>query len=381
MKPSVILYKALPDDLLQRLQEHFTVHQVANLSPQTVEQNAAIFAEAEGLLGSNENVNAALLEKMPKLRATSTISVGYDNFDVDALTARKILLMHTPTVLTETVADTLMALVLSTARRVVEVAERVKAGEWTASIGPDWYGTDVHHKTLGIVGMGRIGMALAQRAHFGFNMPILYNARRHHKEAEERFNARYCDLDTLLQESDFVCLILPLTDETHHLFGAEQFAKMKSSAIFINAGRGPVVDENALIAALQKGEIHAAGLDVFEQEPLSVDSPLLSMANVVAVPHIGSATHETRYGMAACAVDNLIDALQPLIPAAQTFTQQLVMVGDYIAQQGTQVSFVANGIQFPTSQQASEYNKLIAPLPAQHQAFNQAWTTAVTATQ
>ena len=292
MKPSVILYKALPDDLLQRLQEHFTVHQVANLSPQTVEQNAAIFAEAEGLLGSNENVNAALLEKMPKLRATSTISVGYDNFDVDALTARKILLMHTPTVLTETVADTLMALVLSTARRVVEVAERVKAGEWTASIGPDWYGTDVHHKTLGIVGMGRIGMALAQRAHFGFNMPILYNARRHHKE------------------SDFVCLILPLTDETHHLFGAEQFAKMKSSAIFINAGRGPVVDENALIAALQKGEIHAAGLDVFEQEPLSVDSPLLSMANVVAVPHIGSATHETRYGMAACAVDNLIDALQ-----------------------------------------------------------------------
>ncbi|MDU0893066.1 MAG: glyoxylate/hydroxypyruvate reductase GhrB [Escherichia coli] len=291
MKPSVILYKALPDDLLQRLQEHFTVHQVANLSPQTVEQNAAIFAEAEGLLGSNENVDAALLEKMPKL-------------------ARKILLMHTPTVLTETVADTLMALVLSTARRVVEVAERVKAGEWTASIGPDWYGTDVHHKTLGIVGMGRIGMALAQRAHFGFNMPILYNARRHHKEAEERFNARYCDLDTLLQESDFVCLILPLTDETYHLFGAEQFGKMKSSAIFINAGRGPVVDENALIAALQKGEIHAAGLDVFEQEPLSVDSPLLSMANVVAVPHIGSATHETRYGMAACAVDNLIDALQ-----------------------------------------------------------------------
>jgi len=248
MKPSVILYKALPDDLLQRLQEHFTVHQVANLSPQTVEQNAAIFAEAEGLLGSNENVDAALLEKMPKLRATSTISVGYDNFDVDALTARKILLMHTPTVLTETVADTLMALVLSTARRVVGGAER--------------------------------------------------------------FNARYCDLDTLLQESDFVCLILPLTDETHHLFGAEQFAKMKSSAIFINAGRGPVVDENALIAALQKGEIHAAGLDVFEQEPLSVDSPLLSMANVVAVPHIGSATHETRYGMAACAVDNLIDALQ-----------------------------------------------------------------------
>ena len=309
MKPSVILYKTLPDDLQQRLEQHFTVTQVKNLRPETVSQHAAAFAEAVGLLGSSEKVDTALLEKMPKLRATSTISVGYDNFDVEALNARKVLLMHTPTVLTETVADTVMALVLSTARRVVEVANRVKAGEWTKSIGPDWFGNDVHHKTLGIVGMGRIGMALAQRAHAGFGMPILYNARRQHPQAEERFNARYCNLDTLLQEADFVCLILPLTDETYHLFGKEQFAKMKSSAIFINAGRGPVVDEKALIAALQEGVIHAAGLDVFEQEPLEKDSPLLTMPNVVAVPHIGSATHETRYNMAACAVDNLIDAL------------------------------------------------------------------------
>lgn len=189
MKPSVILYKTLPDDLLQHLEEHFSVTQVKNLRPETVSQHAEAFAQAEGLLGSSEKVDAALLEKMPKLRATSTVSVGYDNFDVEALNARRVLLMHTPTVLTETVADTVMALVLSTARRVVEVAERVKAGEWTKSIGPDWFGTDVHHKTLGIVGMGRIGMALAQRAHFGFGMPILYNARRQHPQAEERFNA------------------------------------------------------------------------------------------------------------------------------------------------------------------------------------------------
>jgi len=310
MKPSIILYKALSDDLLHRLEEHFTVTQVPNLHPETVQQHADAFANAEGLLGSSETVNEALLEKMPKLRAASTVSVGYDNFDVDALNAHQVLLMHTPTVLTETVADTVMALVLSTARRVVEVADRVKAGEWKKSIGPDWFGTDVHHKTLGIVGMGRIGMALAQRAHCGFGMPILYNARRQHPQAEERFNARYCDLDTLLQEADFVCLILPLTDETHHLFGAEQFAKMKSSAIFINAGRGPVVDEQALIKALQDKEIHAAGLDVFEQEPLPSSSPLLTLPNVVALPHIGSATHETRFNMAACAVDNLIDALQ-----------------------------------------------------------------------
>ena len=161
MKPSVILYKTLPDDLQQRLEKHFTVTQVKNLSPDTVQQHAEAFAQAEGLLGSSEKVDAALLEKMPRLRATSTISVGYDNFDVEALNARKVLLMHTPTVLTETVADTVMALVLSTSRRVVEVANRVKAGEWTKSIGPDWFGSDVHHKTLGIVGMGRIGMALA----------------------------------------------------------------------------------------------------------------------------------------------------------------------------------------------------------------------------
>lgn len=310
MKPSVILYKALPEDLQKRLEEHFTVTRVKDLSPETVAQHADAFARAEGLLGSSEKVDAALLDKMPALRATSTISVGYDNFDVDALNNRQILLMHTPYALTETVADTLMALVLSTARRVVEVAERVKAGEWTKSIGPDWFGVDVHGKTLGIVGMGRIGLALAQRAHFGFNMPVLYNARRHHQEAEERFDARYCELDTLLQEADYVCLILPLTDETHHMIGKAEFKKMKKSAIFINAGRGPVVDENALIDALQQGEIHAAGLDVFEQEPLPVDSPLLSMANVVALPHIGSATHETRYNMAATAVDNLIDALK-----------------------------------------------------------------------
>lgn len=170
MKPSVILYKTLPDDLLQRLNDHFTVTRVADLHPDTVAQHADTFAQAEGLLGSSETVDSALLEKMPALRATSTISVGYDNFDVAALNARRVLLMHTPTVLTETVADTMMALVLSTARRVVEVAGRVKAGEWTQGIGADWFGIDVHHKTMGIVGMGRIGMALAQRAHFGFNI-------------------------------------------------------------------------------------------------------------------------------------------------------------------------------------------------------------------
>lgn len=309
MKPSIILYKTLPDNLIKRLESHFVINQFDDISPETIATNAQTFARAEGLLGSGGKVDEAFLAQMPNLRAASTISVGYDNFNVDALNARNVLLMHTPTVLTETVADTAMALILASARRIVEVAERVKAGEWQSSINADWYGIDVHHKTLGIIGMGRIGLALAQRAHFGFSMPILYNARRHHKEAEERFDARYCDLDTLLATADFVCILLPLSEETHHLIGAEQLAKMKSSAVLVNVGRGPVVDEQALIKALQEGKIHAAGLDVFEKEPLSVDSPLLRMPNVVALPHIGSATHETRSGMDECAVDNLITAL------------------------------------------------------------------------
>lgn len=309
MKPSIILYKTLPDNLVKRLETHFTINQFSDINPETVAANAQIFANAEGILGSNGKVDESFLAQMPKLRAASTATVGYDNFNVDALNARNIILMHTPTVLTETVADTAMALILSSARRIVELAERVKAGKWQNSVGTDWYGINVHHKTLGIVGMGRIGMALAQRAHLGFSMPVIYNARRRHTEAEERFDAQYCDLDTLLSTADFVCILLPFTPETHHLIGAEQLAKMKSSAVLINIGRGPVVDEQALIEALQAGEIYGAGLDVFEKEPLSVDSPLLKMPNVVALPHIGSATHETRYDMDECAVDNLITAL------------------------------------------------------------------------
>ncbi len=310
MKPAVILYKSLPDDLRERLEQHFTVTEVKDVSPETVKQHAAQFAAAQGLLGSGGKVNDELLASMPALRACSTVSVGYDNFDVDALNPRNVLLMHTPTVLTETVADTMMALVLTTARRVTELDKWVKAGEWKKSIDAEhWFGVDVHHKTLGILGMGRIGLALAQRAHFGFGMPILYNARRQHEEAETRFNARACDLETLLKESDFVCISLPLTEQTHHMIGREQLAKMKKSGILINAGRGPVVDEQALIEALQNGEIHAAGLDVFEDEPLPADAAMLTLPNVVALPHIGSATHETRYGMARHAVDNLIAAL------------------------------------------------------------------------
>ncbi|TCL05341.1 glyoxylate/hydroxypyruvate reductase GhrB [Sodalis ligni] len=309
MKPVVVAYKTLPEDLRQRLDTHFAVTEFEGLSEENCKKYAQVLQKAQGIIGSGGKFDKQQLNLLPSLKVASTISAGYDQFDVEEMSARGIALMHTPDALTETVADLMMALVLSTARRVVDLAERTKAGKWRDSVDPSWYGIDVHHKTLGIIGMGRIGMALAQRAHGGFSMPVLYNARHRHEQAEQRFNAGYRDVDSLLAESDFVCITLPLNEQTHHLIGRDQLAKMKPSAILINAGRGPVVDEEALIDALKNHRIHAAGLDVFEHEPLPADSALLRLPNVVALPHVGSATHETRYDMAATAVENLITAL------------------------------------------------------------------------
>ncbi len=241
--------------------------------------------------------------------------MGVDNYDIDYLTERRVLLSNTPDVLTETTADTGFALILATARRVVELANLVRAGQWTRNIGPAHFGSDVHGKTLGIIGMGRIGEALAQRGHFGFGMPVIYHSHSPKPAVEQRFNAQFRSLNQLLQEADFICLTLPLTTETQGLIGAQAFALMRSDSIFINISRGKVVDEAALIEALQQGRIRGAGLDVFEREPLAADSQLLQLSNVVATPHIGSATHETREAMARCAVENLLTALAGERPA------------------------------------------------------------------
>lgn len=308
MKPIVLLYQDLPEKLYKKLSNFADIKQFNRLSLDSNDFRSAL-SNASGLLGAGGNIDKNFIDHAPHLKVVSTVSVGYDNVDVNALTARNIKLMHTPTVLTDTVADTMMALVLAVSRRIPELADNIKKGLWVKSITPDWYGTDVHHKTMGIIGMGRIGNALAQRAHFGFNMNILYHSRTEYTDINDRFDAQYCDLDTLLQQSDFVCITLPLTPETHHLISQNQLSMMKSDAYLINAGRGAVVDEIALINALEQKEIAGAGLDVFETEPLSSSSPLLAMKNVVAVPHIGSATKETRYAMAEYAVDNLIAAL------------------------------------------------------------------------
>ncbi|WP_429513046.1 2-hydroxyacid dehydrogenase [Pseudomonas sp. BT76 TE3572] len=309
MKKQVVLYKKLSPLLMARLHEQTEVTMIDNLNADGLATLREALPRAHGLLGASLKLDAGLLDLAPDLEAIASVSVGVDNYDIDYLTERRILLSNTPDVLTETTADTGFALILATARRVVELANMVRAGQWKRNVGPAQFGTDVHGKTLGIIGMGRIGEALAQRGHFGFGMPVIYHSHSPKPAVEQRFSAQYRSLPELLQQADFVCLTLPLTAETEGLIGAKQFALMRPETIFINISRGKVVDEAALIQALRDGQIRAAGLDVFEREPLNTDSPLLQLNNVVATPHIGSATHETREAMATCAVDNLLAAL------------------------------------------------------------------------
>ncbi|AUB77581.1 MULTISPECIES: NAD(P)-dependent oxidoreductase [Pseudomonas] len=315
MKKNVVLYKELSAPLMQRLEDQVNVTLIKRLDAQGLEQLRAALPQAQGLLGASLRLDAQLLDLAPALEAVASVSVGVDNYDIDYLTERKVLLTNTPDVLTETTADTGFALILASARRVVELANLVRNGQWQKNVGPEQFGTDVHGKTLGIIGMGRIGEALAQRGHFGFGMPVIYHSNSPKPAVEARFNAQYRSLDELLQQADFICLTLPLTAQTEGLIGAEQFALMRPESIFINISRGKVVDEAALIQALQEGQIRAAGLDVFEREPLELTSPLRQLDNVVATPHIGSATHETREAMARCAVDNLLAALAGERPA------------------------------------------------------------------
>ncbi|MGF6538484.1 2-hydroxyacid dehydrogenase [Paraburkholderia youngii] len=302
----IVAWKSLPEDVLAYLQQHA---QVVQVDPSQHDAFVAALRDADGGIGASVKIAPAMLEGASRLKALSTISVGYDQFDVDDLTRRGIVLAHTPDVLTESTADTVFSLILASARRVVELADWVKAGQWRTSIGPAQFGVDVQGKTIGIVGLGRIGGAVARRAALGFNMKVLYTNRSANRQAEKAYGARRVELAELLAQSDFVCLQVPLTPQTRHLIGTAELRAMKKSAILINASRGATVDEAALIEALKNGTIHGAGLDVFDTEPLPADSPLLSMPNVVALPHIGSATHETRHAMALNAAENLVAAL------------------------------------------------------------------------
>lgn len=255
-----------------------------------------------------ERIDEPLLERAKKLKVISNMAVGYNNIDVEAAKKRGIAVCNTPGVLTETTADLTFALLMATARRLIEASDFLRNGRWKTWSPMLLTGQDVYGATMGIIGLGRIGEALARRAR-GFDMRVLYYNRSRKQEAEERLGLAYTDLDTLLSESDFVCIMTPYTPETHHLIGERELSLMKPTAILINTARGGIVDETALYQALKQGTIRAAGLDVFEKEPVDPDHPLLTLPNVVALPHIGSASVETRTKMAELAADNLLKVL------------------------------------------------------------------------
>ncbi|UOY90950.1 D-glycerate dehydrogenase [Ectobacillus sp. JY-23] len=314
MKPHIYISEAIPKKVEEYLAQHCTYEKWRGPGKISREELLQRIGDKDGLLNFGAKIDDELLRAAPRLRAVSNISVGYDNFDLAAMKNRGIIGTNTPYVLDETVADLIFGLMLTAARRICELDTYVKAGYWQKEIGKEHFGLDVHGATLGIIGMGRIGEAVAKRARFGFNMNILYHNRSRKPETERIFDARYGSLDEVLTQSDFIVLMTPLTEATYHLIGTREFQLMKSSAVFINASRGQTVDEAALIAALQNGEIYAAGIDTFEQEPTPADNPLLRLANVVTLPHIGSATLKTRRKMAMTAAENLVAALSGETP-------------------------------------------------------------------
>jgi len=251
-----------------------------------------------------ERVDEELLAHAPQLKIVANMAVGYDNVDVPALTRRGVVFTNTPGVLTETTADLAFSLILAIARRISEGERVVRSGRWRAWSPFAFLGYDVHHATLGIIGLGRIGMEVAKRAK-GFDMRVLYSNRSRNQEAEEQFGCRWVDLLTLLRESDFVVALVPLTAATRHLLSTPQFALMKRSAFLINAARGPIVDQPALYIALRDGLIAGAALDVTDPEPIPMNDPLLSLENCLIVPHVGSASVATRTRMATLAAENI----------------------------------------------------------------------------
>ncbi|MDG5471770.1 D-glycerate dehydrogenase [Jeotgalibacillus sp. ET6] len=310
MVKKVFITRNIDEEVIQTLATHFQVevwHSEHHACPREELMKQA--ADSHALLTMlSDQVDQELLDHAPQLEIVANLAVGYDNIDVKAAAEKGITITNTPDVLTDTTADLAFSLLMASARRIVEAADYVKQGSWQSWSPYLLAGSDIHHKTIGIIGMGKIGEAVAKRAR-GFDMTILYHNRSRNHEAEQNLQALYRTLDELLQESDFVVCLAPLTEETKGMIGAEQFALMKETAYFINAGRGPVADEKALIHALQEKELAGAGLDVFEKEPIDSSHPLLSMKNVIAVPHIGSSSFETRKIMMELCADNITHVL------------------------------------------------------------------------
>jgi len=306
-KPKVYVTRELPERGLRIIKKHFDAEIWPEYAPPPkkviIEKVKNIDALAPLL---SDRIDAEVFDAAPKLKIVAQMAVGFDNIDVQEATRRGIYVANTPEVLTDTTADFAWALLMAVARRVVEADKYVRTGQWRVGWHPSMLqGRDIHGATIGIVGAGRIGYAVARRAR-GFNMKILFYDVIPRPEMEKELGAKRVELEMLLRESDFVSIHVPLMKETHHMINAEKLKLMKKTAYLINNARGPVVDEKALYEALKEGRIAGAGLDVFEQEPVSLDNPLLKLDNVVIAPHISSASYETRSRMAEMVAENLV---------------------------------------------------------------------------
>jgi lactate dehydrogenase-like 2-hydroxyacid dehydrogenase len=309
MRPKVLITRKIFDEVIAFVKEHFEVEDNQSDAPFSPDE---LIRRLQGKAGAiillTDRIDEGVLSQCPDLKIISNIAVGYNNIDVPACTHHRVMVTNTPGVLDDTTADFTWTLLLATARRLVEADQYLRSLKWDGWKLMEFLGYDVHHKTLGICGLGRIGQGVARRAK-GFDMQILYtDLVRAAKSVEKELGASFVDKKALLAESDFVTLHVPLGPETTHYISKAELALMKPTAILINASRGPVVDEKALVQALRKGKIAGAGLDVYEREP-EVEPELLSMKNVVLAPHIASASYETRLRMAMMAAENLIAGL------------------------------------------------------------------------
>ncbi|HZP93114.1 MAG TPA: D-glycerate dehydrogenase [Burkholderiales bacterium] len=314
MDKKVLVTREVFDETIEELKRHFEVE--SNQSDRLFSRDELIarLQCKDGVqTASSERIDGELLDRCPTVRAVCNTAVGFNNIDVEACTRRGVMVTNTPGVLTESVADYSMAMILATCRRMTEGEQQLRAGEWKGTYLKHMLGHDVHHATLGIFGLGRIGQAIARRAR-GFDMQILYHNRsRAAPEVERSLGVIYVSKDELLRRADIVLLILPYTPETHHFIGAKELASMKPSAVLVNMARGGIVDDAALIEALGNETIWAAGLDVYENEP-KLHPGFLRLKNVVLSPHIASATEATRRAMAMTAAKNLVAALSGQVP-------------------------------------------------------------------
>ncbi len=310
MRPKVLITRRIFDEVVAFVREHFEVEDNPADTPFPPEELVRrLQGKAGAIIFLTDRIDENLLSQCPDLRIVSNVAVGYNNIDVEACTRHGVMVTNTPGVLDDTTADLTWALLLATARRVVEADQFLRSLKWDGWKLMEFLGQDVHHKILGICGLGRIGQRVARRAR-GFEMQILYtDVVRASSSVEEELDARFVDKKTLLMESDFITLHVPLNAQTTHYISTGEFALMKRNAILINASRGPVVDEKALVQALREGRIAGAGLDVYEREP-EVEPELIQMKNVVLLPHIASASWETRFRMASMAAENLVAGLR-----------------------------------------------------------------------